>query len=195
MAAALDQGGQSEAAGPHAGKSAVGTPVRCAARERSRSGAETQPTDESFGAMLRRCRQQTGLSQNALARLVSIDASYIHRLESGERDAPTRQVIEALARALLLTMAESDCLLFAAGYVPPSLRQLGPNDSTIAAVTRILTDDRLSSAARADFRAVVETIAARWQNPSHAVAPCQTQPVSGHAREQSGAATPATGTR
>lgn len=195
MAAALEQAGQSEAAGPHGGRNAVGAPVRRAAQERSRSGAETQPTDETFGVMLRRRRQQIGLSQNALARLVSIDASYIHRLESGERDAPTRQVIEALARALVLTMAELDCLLFAAGYVPPSLRQLGPNDSTIAAVTCILTDDRLSSAACADFRAVVETIAARWQNPSHVVTPCQTQPGSGYAREQSGAAKPATGTR
>ena len=118
---------------------------------------------EDFASTLRRYRLRSGLSQNALAKVVGIDASYINRLESGEREAPTREVAHALARALALFPEEVDCLLFAAGHVPPGLQKLGPADSTIAAVTRLLTNDRLSPEARADFRAVVETIAERWQ--------------------------------
>ena len=130
---------------------------------------------EDFGSTLRRYRLRAGVSQNALAKVVGINASYINRLESGEREAPTREVAHALARALALCPDEVDRLLFAAGHVPPSLQKLGPADSTIAAVTRLLTNDRLSPEARADFRAVVETIAIRWQcnrafGPPHAYA-------------------------
>lgn len=38
------------------------------------------------------------------------------------------------------------------------------NDSTIMAVQRLLTDDRLSPERRADFRACVETMAVRWSD-------------------------------
>lgn len=117
---------------------------------------------EEFAATLRRFRLRAGLSQNALAKVVGINASYINRLESGEREAPARDVAHALARALALCTEEVDRLFFAAGHVPPSLQKLGPADSTIAAVTRLLTNDRLSPEARADFRAVIETIAIRW---------------------------------
>ncbi|MHB8409866.1 MAG: helix-turn-helix transcriptional regulator [Acidiferrobacterales bacterium] len=119
--------------------------------------------DESFGATLRRYRLRAGYSENALAKIVGINASYINRLSSGEREAPTREVASAIGRALKLTTEEIDRLMFSAGHVPPSLQKLGPADSTVAAVTRLLTNDRLSPEARADFRAVVETIAIRWQ--------------------------------
>ena len=123
---------------------------------------------EDFGSTLRRFRLRAGYSQNALAKIVGINASYINRLENGEREAPTRDVAQALAQALRLSAEEVDRLLFSSGHVPPSLQKLGPADSTIAAVTRLLTNDRLSPEARADFRAVVETIAIRWQC-NHAV--------------------------
>lgn len=124
-------------------------------------GAQGEPAS-LFGLTLRRYRLRAGLSQNALAKIVGINASYINRLESGEREEPTREVARALARALRLATEETDRLLFAAGHVPPTLQKLGPSDSTVAAVTRLLTNDRLSPEARADFRAVVEVIAERW---------------------------------
>jgi transcriptional regulator with XRE-family HTH domain len=123
---------------------------------------------EDFASTLRRFRLRAGVSQNALAKIVGINASYINRLENGEREAPTRDVAQALAQALRLSAEEVDRLLFSAGHVPPSLQKLGPADSTIAAVTRLLTNDRLSPEARADFRAIVETVAIRWQC-NHAV--------------------------
>ena len=119
--------------------------------------------DESFGPMLRRFRLRAGYSENALAKVVGINCSYINRLSSGERDTPTREVTAALCRGLNLGVEDTDRLMFSAGHVPPSLQKLGPADSTIAAVTRLLTNDRISPEARCDFRAIVETIAIRWQ--------------------------------
>lgn len=118
----------------------------------------------NFGAVLRHFRLRAGLSQNALARLVGVNASYINRVERLQRGAPSRRVVLALARGLALSRRETDCCCVIAGLAPPSLQRLGPADSTVAAVLDVLTDDRLPPAALADFRAVVETQAYRWQS-------------------------------
>lgn len=147
---------------------------------------------DDFGSILRRYRLRAGLSQNALAKVVGINASYINRLESGEREAPTRDVAHAFARALNLPLEETDRLLFSAGHVPPSLQKLGPADSTVAAVTRLLTNDRLSPEARADFRAIVETIAIRWQC-DHSTALASHHPSNHRAQPTGGGALTAVG--
>ena len=125
--------------------------------------------DNSFGSYLRRYRLRAALSQNALAKRVGINASYVNRLESGEREAPTRDVCLALIRPLALATEEVDRLLFSAGHVPPSLQKLGPADSTIAAVTRTLTNDRLTPECRADLREVIETVCIRWGSLNYAL--------------------------
>lgn len=126
----------------------------------------------SFGELLSCLRLATGVSQNALGREAGVNASYINRLERGERATPTREVVLALARALQTTPQERDHLLMAAGYVPPALRQLGPADSTLAAVGTLLVDGRLPPASLAAFRAVVETIAACWGSRRDAKPAC-----------------------
>lgn len=120
--------------------------------------------EADFARTLAHFMKRGGWSQNALGKAVGLNPSYLNRLCSGERDAPTRQVVAALARALRLTPEDADRLYFSAGHVPPGLQKLGPSDSTIAAVTRLLTDDRLSPERRADFRACVEVMAIRWSD-------------------------------
>lgn len=122
------------------------------------------PRLDTFGRTLDYFIRRAGVSQNALAKIVGINASYVNRLCSGERESPTREVALALGRALALAPEEIDRLLFSAGHVPPGLQKLGAQDSTIAAVTRLLTDDALSPEARADARAVIETLCIRWSD-------------------------------
>ena len=120
-----------------------------------------------FGAVLRHFRRRAGLSQNALATLAGINASYINRVERRQRAAPRRHVVLALARALTLSQRETDCCYLAAGLAPPSLQRLSPADSTVAALLGVLTDEHASPAALADFRAVVETLCSRWQRQGY----------------------------
>jgi transcriptional regulator with XRE-family HTH domain len=115
-----------------------------------------------FHDLLRGFRQRAGLSQSALARRANLDASYLNRLESGVRGAPTAMVVTALAAALGLASAEADRLLGSAGHPPAGLRRLGPGDATLAAVVRLLADDGLPAEARADFRTCVEALVRRW---------------------------------
>jgi len=100
--------------------------------------------------------------QSVLARRADLDASYLNRLESGVRDAPTAQVAAALATALGLAPAEADRLLGSAGHLPAGLRQLGSADPTLWAVVQVLADEELPAEARADFRTCVETLVRRW---------------------------------
>jgi transcriptional regulator with XRE-family HTH domain len=116
-----------------------------------------------FPDLLYAFRLRANLSQSALGLAAGVNSSYINRLESGVRGAPTAAVALALAAGLALSPAETDRFLWSAGGLPPSLQRLASGDPTVLAVARLLGDQRLSPAALADFRACVEAMAHRWR--------------------------------
>ena len=141
----------------------AGTPKR-PGRLRHLPLPNQRPLDDpavTFSDLLAGFRQRAGLAQTDLARRAGVNASYINRLESGER-LPMPEVALALASGLVLTVEETDRLLWSAGHLPPSLRALVGGERTILAVARVLSDQRLSPAARAEFEACVEAMARRW---------------------------------
>lgn len=75
---------------------------------------------KSFGLWLRKCRETRGLSQSDLARLAEVSRAYISRLEndshvpSGRPLKPSVEVLQALARALMVSDAE---VMYAAGIL------------------------------------------------------------------------------
>jgi transcriptional regulator with XRE-family HTH domain len=109
---------------------------------------------EGFGVMLRALRERAELSQSALARLAGLDPSFINRLESGRRGVE-RPVADALALALHLSVRETDRLLAAGGFLPPSLMKVGLDDPTLQLVVEFLTREPLSSDDRAAFHRAV----------------------------------------
>lgn len=118
---------------------------------------------ESFGEELRRQREAVGISQSALAKRAGLNASYINRLESGEREPPKVETVVALARGLGLSREEEDRLLVAAGHLPLAMAKLGAGDPTLGAVAEVLADESLSAIDREEFRQVVTAIARRWR--------------------------------
>ncbi|HXJ57708.1 MAG TPA: helix-turn-helix transcriptional regulator [Verrucomicrobiae bacterium] len=66
---------------------------------------------KSAGDILRSSRERRGLSLRELGRLAGIDHAYIHRLETGAKEAPSDQVIMKLARALKMPPATVYLLL------------------------------------------------------------------------------------
>lgn len=78
---------------------------------------------DTFGERLARWREAAGLNQEELARRVGVTATYIGYLERevdptgiGERMRPMIEVVDAIAEALGVPLAEVRC---AAGYEPP----------------------------------------------------------------------------
>lgn len=67
----------------------------------------------TFGELLKTLREERGVSQARLARHVSLDHSYLSRLESGQR-SPSIETIVRIAKALNLSPQEALLLLLAA---------------------------------------------------------------------------------
>lgn len=118
---------------------------------------------EEFPSLLRSFREAAGRSRNNLAHEVGVDPSYLTRIEHGDREPPRQHIVEALARALRLSLPDRNRLLVSAGYAPLSVVQLGSWDDALQAVADVLNDIRLSPEERNEFRSVVRLISARWR--------------------------------
>lgn len=54
----------------------------------------------SFGKFLERLRGERDMSLRELGTLADVDHAYIHRLETGEKEAPSEEIIQRLVRVL-----------------------------------------------------------------------------------------------
>jgi transcriptional regulator with XRE-family HTH domain len=54
----------------------------------------------SLGIVLRRLREERRLSLREVAQLAQVDHAYIHRLETGEKEAPSEEVVGRLIKVL-----------------------------------------------------------------------------------------------
>jgi transcriptional regulator with XRE-family HTH domain len=61
---------------------------------------------EDFGDLLRRLREEAGLSQNALARAAGMSPSNVNRIEAAKQGVPRKTTIIRLARALGLSLTD-----------------------------------------------------------------------------------------
>jgi predicted ATPase/transcriptional regulator with XRE-family HTH domain len=72
----------------------------------------------TFGELLSASRQKKGLSQNALAKAVSVDNGQLSKVERGLLPPFKREKILQLAGVLQLSLKETNTLLLNAGYAP-----------------------------------------------------------------------------
>ncbi|WP_067887533.1 helix-turn-helix domain-containing protein [Nocardia vaccinii] len=105
-------------------------------------------------------RRAPGLRREELALLAGISVDYITRLEQGRASNPSAQVVEALARALRLSVAER-AHLFRLANLPLPDPDLVPRHIT-ASVQRVL--DRLTGTPVAVYDATWQLLLA---NPQH----------------------------
>lgn len=74
---------------------------------------------EDVGLIRERGRRVAGLRRDELARLAGMSSEYYMRLEQGRVDSPSRQVLDALSRALDLNTLSTDYLYRLAGIGAP----------------------------------------------------------------------------
>jgi transcriptional regulator with XRE-family HTH domain len=82
-------------------------------------------------------RRTPGLRRQEVAQLAGISVEYYVRLEQGRGPRPSRQVLSALARALMLTADEREYLFRIVGENPPAT--VGPSTELLPAI-RYLVD-------------------------------------------------------
>ncbi|MGO9574746.1 MAG: helix-turn-helix domain-containing protein [Terriglobales bacterium] len=101
----------------------------------------------AFGLLLQRLREQRGLSLRELAQLASIDHAYIYRLETGDKESPSEEVLTKLVRALKAGKREAEMLRYLAEHphIDPGLVAYTLTDATV-------TIEEFSSVAGVAFR-------------------------------------------
>jgi transcriptional regulator with XRE-family HTH domain len=83
--------------------------------------ARLSPHDAGLPATGR--RRTPGLRRQEVAQLAGMSVDYYIRLEQGRGPHPSRQVLSALARALMLSASEREYLFRMAGEAPPAAAQ------------------------------------------------------------------------
>ena len=70
----------------------------------------------ALGLLLQKLREGRGLSLRDLALLADTDHAYIYRLETGDKEAPSEEVLSRLIRALKAGKREAEMLRYVAGH-------------------------------------------------------------------------------
>lgn len=70
----------------------------------------------AFGFLLKLIREETRLSYRELSELADVDHTYIYRLESGDKEAPSEEVISKLIRILKPDERRAGMLRYLASY-------------------------------------------------------------------------------
>ena len=116
----------------------------------------------AFGELLRRLREQAGLSQRGLAQAVGWNPAVVNRLEHGDRPPSGPRQVIVLADALRLDQTQRDALLVSAGLWPEAFAALGPRDGTLVGVARVLASDAVDEASKQRFRRAVDALVEQW---------------------------------
>jgi transcriptional regulator with XRE-family HTH domain len=69
-------------------------------------------SESALGFLIRFLREQRGLSLRELGRLAEVDHAYIHRLETGDKESPSADVLTKLTKALKPGKRDADMLLY-----------------------------------------------------------------------------------
>ena len=75
----------------------------------------------TFGELLKRFREERQYTLRDLGKLSETDHAYIHRLETGEKEAPSDEVVTALVKSLKLDARRARILEFLVGRVVDDL--------------------------------------------------------------------------
>lgn len=117
-----------------------------------------------LGELLRRAREDAGLTQSALARRASMAPNHLVRLESGEKTTPRFETVARLATELGVSL---DDLSAACGYRTPT--SLTPASAAAAVAAMQALNGFLRTAAEAQTKAT-EAVAVLQEHAGRAIA-------------------------
>ncbi len=101
----------------------------------------------ALGFLLQRLREERRDSLRDVAKLAGVDHAYLYRLETGDKESPSDDVLSKLIKALKAEERESEMLHYVAKYpeTPQALVEHVLGDKTV-------TFEEFSAAAGAAFR-------------------------------------------
>lgn len=87
----------------------------------------------ALGTVLKNLRESRGFSLRELAQLAAIDHAYIYRLETGEKDSPSKDTMDKLVRVLKPHRRDVELMRYVAEHpnINPELVDLTVKDDTV----------------------------------------------------------------
>lgn len=73
-------------------------------------------SESALGYWLRSLREDRGLSLREVSQRADVDHAYVHRLETGAKEAPSEEVVNKLAAALTPSARDVEVLRFLASH-------------------------------------------------------------------------------
>jgi len=113
--------------------------------------------ESALGVLLQWLRNQRGLSLRELAQLSDVDHAYIYRLETGDKEAPSAEVLSKLLRALKTGRRESDMLRYLADHAStdPELVRNAVADKTLTYDVFAMVAGAAHRGARPDYTRLI----------------------------------------
>jgi len=115
----------------------------------------------AFGLLLQRLREQRGLSLRELGQLADIDHAYIYRLETGDKESPSEEILSKLIRALKAGKREADMLRYLAEHAdtdPGLVKYTFENETVTYNVFAAAAGANFRGTARPDYQKLVERV-------------------------------------
>ena len=113
----------------------------------------------AFGTVLKRLREGRGLSLREVSQLADLDHAYVHRLETGAKEAPSDEALARICRALKPTKRQEHVLRFLVGR-DVALELV---DTTVIDDLEIALED-FESVAQMSFRGKKPTNISEWRS-------------------------------
>lgn len=107
--------------------------------------ADRQKYDLNLAQVIAQFRQERGLSQNQLAQASCLSRTYIYHLEQAQRTHPSGEVVQRIARALELSVAEQQLLFQAYTKLTGQVVQENLTEQTVPDLRKLLDEFACSS--------------------------------------------------
>jgi transcriptional regulator with XRE-family HTH domain len=115
----------------------------------------------ALGFLLRNLREERGLTLREVAQLADIDHAYVYRLETGDKESPSGEVLTKLLRALKPPKREAEMLYFVAAHpeTDASLVAHVRQDSTVTyEIFASVAGAAFRGTARPDYPKLIERV-------------------------------------
>lgn len=109
--------------------------------------------ETALGLWLKGLREKRKLSLRDLGQRSGVDHAYIHRLETGVKEAPSEEVLDRLATAMSASERDRDVLRYLARQttVDPKILEFVRNDQSISAEEVQMLSTVVNRGTRADY--------------------------------------------
>lgn len=115
----------------------------------------------ALGLLLQTLREERGLSLRELGQLSDIDHAYIYRLETGDKEAPSEEVLSKLIRALKAGKREAEMLRYLAQHPETDVglaRHVLQDPTVTYEVFASVAGAVFRGTARADYAKLIERV-------------------------------------